>query len=244
MYFYSPNRPDMNIIVTGASQGIGNEIVKIFSRSKKNQIMAISRHEKRLTELVAECRQLNPEAKVIPYAFDITQFDFYSLVVQRLETFMPQCDILINNAGILIQKPFEKTEPADFDEVFNVNVKALYFFTQAILPMMTRGGHIVNIGSVGGVPGSRKFDGLSLYSASKAAVSVLTESLAEELKEQEIRVNCLALGSADTEMFRKAFPKYKAAFSANHMAQYIVDFATNGWKHFNGKTLQVAVTTP
>lgn len=234
----------MNIIVTGASKGIGNEIVKIFSRSKKNHVIAIGRNELHLNQLADECRKLNPEAHITPYAFDITQFDFYPLIIHRISDYMPTCDILINNAGLLIQKSFSKMETSDFDEMFNVNVKGLFFFTQAILPMMSKGAHIVNIGSMGGIQGSRKFNGLSLYSASKGAVTILTEALAEELMEEEIRINCLALGSADTEMFQKAFPKHKAAFSANHMAQYIVDFALNGWKHFNGKTLQVAVTTP
>ncbi|MFC2102263.1 SDR family oxidoreductase [Bacteroidota bacterium] len=234
----------MNIIVTGASQGIGNEIVKVFSRSKKNRIIAISRNEKKLQELVEECKKNNPEANVIPYAFDITQFDFYPLVIQRIETYMPHCDILINNAGKLIQKSFKKIDQNGFDNVFNVNVKGLFFFTQAILPMMGKGAHIVNIGSMGGVQGSKKFPGLSVYSASKGAVAILTESLAEELMEDEIRVNCLALGGVETEMFKRAFPNAQAGYTPNHMAQYIVDFALNGWKHFNGKVLPVSLGTP
>lgn len=234
----------MNIIVTGASQGIGNEIVKIFSRSKKNHVVAISRNEKHLQALVEECKKNNPEANVTPYTFDLTQFDFYPLVIQRIEAYMPHCDILINNAGSLIFKPFQKIDQHAFDEVFNVNVKALYFLTQAILPMMSRGAHIVNISSMGGIQGTKKFPGLSVYSASKGAVAVLTEVLAEELANEEIRVNCLALGGVDTEMFRKAFPNAKAGYSPNHMAQYIVDFALNGWKHFNGKVLPVSLGTP
>jgi len=234
----------MNIIVTGASQGIGSEIVKIFSRSKKNHIIAISRSEKKLNELVEECRRTNSEAVITPYAFDLTQFDFYPIVIRRIGTYMPQCDILINNAGKLINKSFRKMDMQDFDETFNVNVKGVYFFTQAVLPIMNRGGHIVNISSLGGVQGSKKFRGLSAYSASKGAVAILTESLAEELQEEEIRVNCLALGGVRTEMFEKAFPHAEAAYTPNQIAQYIVDFALNGSKYFNGKVLPVSVMTP
>ncbi|MFH1936845.1 MAG: SDR family NAD(P)-dependent oxidoreductase [Bacteroidota bacterium] len=234
----------MNIIVTGASQGIGNEIVKIFSRLKKTHVIAISRNEKQLQALVDECKRNNPDANVTSYAFDLIQFDFYPLVIQRIETFMPHCDILINNAGKLIQKPFKKIDQSGFDDIFNVNVKGLFFFTQAILPLMSKGGHIVNIGSIGGLQGSKKFKGLTAYSASKGAVAILTEALAEELEEDEIRVNCLALGGVGTEMFQKAFPHAEASYSPNQMAQYIVDFALNGWKHFNGKVLPVSVTTP
>jgi len=234
----------MNIIVTGASRGIGHEMVRIFSRSKKNHVVAISRNEKQLDELVKECIRINPEANVTHYAFDLTQFDFYSLVLQRIETYMPHCDILINNAGNLTYKGFRKIKPVDFDSVFDINVKGLFFFTQAILPLMNKGGHIVNISSLGGIQGSKKFEGLTAYSASKGAVSILTETLAVELQEDEIRVNCLALGGVDTEMFRKAFPHAKASFTPDQMAQYIVDFAMNGNKVYNGKVLPVSVTTP
>lgn len=234
----------MNIIVTGASHGIGSEIVKILSRSKKNHVIAIARNEKHLQSLVDECKNNSHEANVTPYAFDLTQFDFYPLVIQRIEAYMSHCDILINNAGSLINRSFRKIDQNVFDEIFNVNVKGLFFFTQAILPMMGRGSHIVNIGSMGGVQGSKKFRGLSAYSASKGAVAILTEALAEELKEEEIRVNCLALGGVETEMFKHAFPHAEASYTPNQMAQYIVDFAQNGWKHFNGKILPVSLGTP
>jgi NAD(P)-dependent dehydrogenase (short-subunit alcohol dehydrogenase family) len=234
----------MNILVTGASKGIGSEIVKIFSRSKKNQVIAIGRDEKALDELIKECHIRNPESNIRSYPFDITSFDFYDLVIQRLTEYMPHIDILINNAGYLKWKKFLSMDPAVFDDIFNVNVKGLYFFTQALLPFMNKGAHIVNIGSMGGIQGSKKFPGLSAYSASKGAVAILTEALAEELQEEEIRVNCLALGGVDTEMFRKAFPQAKAPYSANHMGQYIVDFALNGWKYYNGKVLPVSLGTP
>ncbi|HTX88115.1 MAG TPA: SDR family oxidoreductase, partial [Bacteroidales bacterium] len=96
----------------------------------------------------------------------------------------------------------------------------------------------------GGVQGSKKFSGLSAYSASKGALAVLTEVLAEELAEREIRVNCLALGSAQTEMFEKAFPGLKAQLSAHQMAQFIADFAVNTGKYFNGKIIPVSVSVP
>lgn len=231
----------MNIIITGAGKGIGAEVVKILSRHKMNHIVAIGRHGKALKELAAECTRLSPEAKVIPYEFDLTQFDFYPFIVQRLETFIKKCDILINNAGRLINKPFEKQEPSDFDDVFNVNIKSPFLLSQAILPLMNRGGHIVNIGSYGGVQGTKKFPGLSAYSASKGALAVFTEILAEELIEYDIRVNCLAIGSVQTEMFERAFPGAKAYQKPEQMAHYIADFAINGSKYFNGKIIPVAM---
>ena len=102
----------------------------------------------------------------------------------------------------------------------------------------------MNISSMGGIQGSKKFRGLSAYSASKGAVAILSEALAEELMDEEIRVNSLALGGVDTEMFQNAFPHAEASYSPTQMAQYIVDFALNGWKHYNGKVLPVSVNTP
>ncbi len=231
----------MNIIITGAAKGIGSELVKALSRHKHNQIVAISRNGKALRELAEECKKGNREAKVIPYEFDLNQFDFYPFIVQRLETFIHKCDLVIFNAGRLINKPFHKTEQSDFDEIFNVNVKSVFFFTQAILPMMNKGSHIVTIGSQGGLERTKKFPGLAAYSSSKGAVAILTEILAEELKEHEISVNCLAIGSVQTEMFEKAFPGMKARLTPVKIAQYIADFAVTGHKHFNGKVIQVSL---
>ena len=105
-------------------------------------------------------------------------------------------------------------------------------------------GHIVNISSMGGFQGSMKFDGMSAYSAIKASMANLTESLAVEFKERNISVNCLALGSVDTEMFRTAFPGYDATTTPTAMAEFLVDFSLKGQLYFNGKILPMAVSTP
>lgn len=234
----------MNIVITGASHGVGYELTKVLAKHKQNHIVAIARSGSQLRELVAECVHMYPEAKVTPYEFDLTQFDFYPFIVQRLQTFIPTCEILVHNAGKLVNKPFEQIEPGDFDDVFNVNIKSPFFFTQAMLPMMIKGGHVVTISSMGGIPGTQKFPGLSAYSSSKAALSVFSELLAEELKERNIKVNCLALGAVQTEMFSKAFPGARAMQTPGQIAQFIGDFCVNGHKFFNGKVLPVSVSVP
>jgi NAD(P)-dependent dehydrogenase (short-subunit alcohol dehydrogenase family) len=234
----------MNIVITGASKGVGFEVVKLLARHKQNQIVAISRNGKALKELVAECTRQYPDSKVIPYEFDVSQFDFYPFIVQRIETFIHKCDVLINNAGKLVNKPFDQFEQADFDDIFNVNIKAPFFLTQAMLPIMTKGAHIVNIGSQGGITGSAKYPGLSAYTSSKGALAMLSELLAEEFSEREIRVNCLALGAVQTEMFAKAFPGARALQTPVQVAQFIADFAVSGHKYFNGKVLPVSVSVP
>lgn len=245
MYFYLLNTiTAMNIVITGASKGIGAEIVKLFCKHKGNRVVAISRSGDGLRKLYNECQKTNSDLKLLTAEFDLSQFEFYPFLLQKIESFFPQCDILINNAGRLYNKSIEKMEPQDFDDIFHVNVKGVYFLSQLLLPIMPNGSHIVNIGSMGGIQGSKKFAGLSAYSASKGAVAVMSESMAEELKEKGIRVNCLALGAVQTEMFEKAFPGMKALQSPPQMAQYIVDFALNSHKFINGKVLPVSISLP
>jgi len=97
---------------------------------------------------------------------------------------------------------------------------------------------------MGGFQGSAKFNGLSVYSASKGALAILTECMAEELKENGIKVNCLALGAVQTEMLSEAFPSYEAPLKPSEMAEFIVDFAINGSKYFNGKIIPVTLSNP
>ena len=95
-----------------------------------------------------------------------------------------QVDILIHNAGKLINKPFEELTEEDFWEVYKVNVFGVAQFTRQLLPFMEKGAHVVSISSMGGIQGSLKFSGLAAYSSSKGALITLLELLAEEYKEQ------------------------------------------------------------
>ncbi|MEM1122345.1 MAG: SDR family oxidoreductase, partial [Bacteroidota bacterium] len=128
----------------------------------------------------------------------------------------------------------------------NINLFGAVQLVQALLPKLRQAkpAHIVNIGSMGGVQGSSKFPGLSAYSASKAALANLTECLAEELKDDNIRTNCLALGAIQTEMLAEAFPGYEALVTSASMADYLAWFALNGHHFHNGKVIPVAVSTP
>ena len=234
----------MNIIVTGASRGIGAETVKILAKHKGNNIVAISRNAEGLRKLNLECSKLNNDTKLMTVEFDLAQIEFYPFLLQKVETFFKHCDVLVLNAGRLINKPFEKMESQDFDDIFNINVKSPFFLVQQFVSMMSKGSHIIMISSMGGIQGSKKFKGLSLYSASKGAIAILTESLAEELLEKEISVNCLAPGSTQTEMFEKAFPGMKALQSPLQMAQFVADFAVTGQRFFNGKIIPVSLSVP
>lgn len=234
----------MNIIITGASSGVGFEAALELILSGKHKVMALARSQDKLEHLLEIAHGLNPGAEIFALTFDIVHDDYADLQKFISHNFDNRIDILINNAGVLINKPFTELLEMDFVEMLQSNFIGHVRMIKGVLHLMPEGAHIVNIGSMGGYSGSVKFPGLSAYSASKAALHNLTECLAVELAEKGIKVNCLALGSAQTEMLEKAFPDYQSPVLAFEMGKYIADFAVTGHRFYNGKVLPVAVTTP
>lgn len=224
-----------NIVITGTSRGIGFELVHIFAEMGHN-VLSLSRNQRPLANLHFD--------NINSLAFDLSKDEDYIKLSEYVKSDMKKVDILINNAGYLVNKPFEETSTEDFIQVYQTNVFGVAKLTQTLLPFMNSGSHVVNISSMGGVQGSMKFPGLAAYSSSKGAVITLTELLAEEYKEQGIAFNVLALGAVQTEMLEAAFPGYKAPTTAQEMATYIADFALTGNKYYNGKLLQVSNSTP
>lgn len=224
-----------NIIITGTSRGIGFEMVKLFAEAGHN-VLALSRNSKPLSELKLK--------NVTALEFDIADESEVIKLSTYLQTEMESVDVLINNAGYLIHKPFTEITSEEFKKCYDVNVLGPASLIRTTLPFMNMKGHVVNISSMGGIQGSVKFPGLSAYSSSKGAIITLTELLAEEYKETGPSFNVLALGSVQTEMLEEAFPGLKAPLSATEMAQYIMDFSLTGNKFYNGKILQISSTTP
>jgi len=234
----------MNILITGASKGIGREVARRFASKTGNQVIVLSRNKMLLDSLVKECRLENPLARIFPLVFDLEHGNYEQTLFDNIHKQFNKIDIIINNAGLLINKAIQDNTDNDFDRIFNVNVKSVFKLIKTLLPLLNRNSHIVNISSMGGFQGSAKFPGLALYSASKGALAIFTEALAEELKDDEIKVNCLALGAVQTEMLADAFPGYEAPVNAGDMARFISDFAINGSSFFNGKILPVSISTP
>jgi NAD(P)-dependent dehydrogenase (short-subunit alcohol dehydrogenase family) len=235
----------MNIVVTGASRGIGFQIVQSLAKAGVLKIIGISRNYKQLCQLKELCSQLSM-TEFIPVAYDFQQItaaepQLAGLIKQHFN----HIDILINNAGTLVNKPFESITTDEINRLFTVNYIAPALLIKYLLPLLrVSQAHIVNITSMGGFQGSVKFKGLSHYSASKAALAVLTECLAEEYKKEGLVFNALALGAVQTEMLAEAFPNFKAPVTSEQMGEFIANFAMNGKTFFNGKVLPVSLSVP
>lgn len=232
----------MNVIVTGASSGVGFELVKkLILNDRVEKVIGIARRKENLKQLAGFAASQGKGWKYVSVVSDV------SVVMPEMITdHMDRVDVLINNAGLLISRPFSELTGQDFEEVYKVNVFAPARLIRILLPFM--GGknptHIVNVGSMGGFQGASKFPGLSAYSSSKSAITGLSECLAEEFKEDNIKVNCLAFGAVQTEMLEKAFPDFQAPLGSGEMAEFVLDFALSGHKYFNGKVLPVSSSTP
>jgi NAD(P)-dependent dehydrogenase (short-subunit alcohol dehydrogenase family) len=229
------------ILITGAAGGIGKACVKELIKVDNIKVVAVSRSASLLNNLQVECREING-AEIDIISCDFHEFDFQNKIKEHVFKTYGHLNCLINNAGSLINKAFEEIKRKDIEEQMRINFEAPFQLTQALIPLLKKGkdfAHVVNISSMGGYQGSAKFPGLSAYSSSKGALAILTECLAVEYKD-EIKFNCLALGSADTEMLRKAFPEYDSPMSTEKIAEFIVDFDLKSHQFFNGKIIPVA----
>jgi len=224
-----------NYLITGAAKGIGREITLQLCK-EGHCVWALSRDVDALAALV--------EKGARPITWDLGQWVNQPSAYTWPDDFPDTLDGLVNNAGILINAPVSELTAGDAELMWKINVQAPTLLVKHLLSRFAPGSHIVNIGSMGGFQGSAKFPGLSMYSATKAALASLSECWAAELAEHQISVNCLALGAVNTEMLQKAFPGYTAPVQPSEMGRYIAEFLQTGHRVFNGKILPVALTNP
>lgn len=225
------------IVVVGASQGIGAEIIRSLAKDSSNRIIALARFTK-------DAHIFEDFKNVQSIKIDLAANNFKDQLFPIFDQ-LSSIDILINNAGYLVNKPFLEIQKEELINSYQINVLSVFETMQLAVPkMLQKGGHIVNISSMGGFQGTVKFAGLSAYSTSKAAVVSLTELFAEEFKDTNIKANCLCLGAVQTDMLAQAFPGFEAQVSATSMAEYIVDFALNAQKWMHGRVIPVSLTTP
>ena len=185
-------------LITGCDQGIGLCNCKEFV-AEGAFVYANVLKESSKEKVLEECKLL--QGKVIPVCFDITDKSLIMECIKKIKNEQNKLDILVNNAGVKKDGLVEMIDDNSIDQMFAVNITGVIHMTQAALKLMKRnplGGSIVNISSIVGLRGNV---GQSIYGATKGAVASLTKSWATELAPQKIRVNAVAPGSIDTDMF-------------------------------------------
>ncbi|UII75922.1 3-oxoacyl-[acyl-carrier-protein] reductase [Flagellimonas sp. HMM57] len=189
-----------NVIITGASRGIGKGIAQIFGKHGANVAFTYSSSEAPALELESELTAMGVHAKA--YKSNAASFTESEELVKKVLEDFDSIDVLINNAGITKDNLLMRMGEEDFDKVIEINLKSVFNMTKAVQRTMLkqRKGSIINMSSVVGVKGNA---GQTNYAASKAGMIGFTKSVALELGSRNIRSNAIAPGFIETEMTDK-----------------------------------------
>ena len=254
------------IVITGAGGGIGKALIwelvhglrdnnllfypnyRVKERKKITavKIIAISRQNNEISKICEEIntrdKGLAVSIKWLPAHFENEQG--FSETLNKLRQMEGPVHALINNAAEFAQTPLQGIDPKIFEKIYFVNVTVPALLIKELegkLAMDT--GHIINIGSMGGIQGAVKFPGFSVYSSSKMALAGITECLATELP-RNVFINYLGLGSVNTGMLKEAFPDFVSDVEPGQMASYIINFLLNAPGIQNGKLVEVSLRNP
>ncbi len=206
-------------LITGGGRGIGAATAEALAR-KGTQVIVASRTEAELIATVAALRTAGLKASLI--VLDVADEAAVVAAFSRITAEWGRLDILVNNAAILLSGPFAEIAMSDWDRLLAVNLRgAALCARQAFRLMRDSGGSIVNVSSLGGLPGTDKFPGYAAYTVSKFAITGLTEALAAEGRDCNIRVNGVAPGAVDTVMLRQAAPHLRTRTGPADVAKVI-----------------------
>jgi len=190
--------PPQTALVTGATEGIGRATAFALGRAGY-RVGVCARTEPKVRQLLEDLRRDGIEAAGT--TADVGVADQVARMVAEVTRAIGEIEVLVNNAGILISRPFEELTLEEWDATMNTNVRSLYLVTRAVLPPMRnrKQGSIVNVASLAGRNG---FAGGTAYTASKHAVLGFSRSLMLELRKDNIRVIAICPGSVDTTLLR------------------------------------------
>ena len=187
-------------LITGASRGLGRSIALHLARGGTHVIGTYLNRRADADSVVAEIEAAGSTAVMLPLDVgDSATFQAFAATigdVLRTSFGRDRFDVLVNNAGAGIHAPFETTTEAQFEELFRIHVKAPFFLTQALLPLLADGGRILNVST-----GLARFTspGYAAYASAKGAVEVLTRYMAKELGARGLRVNVVAPGAVESD---------------------------------------------
>jgi NAD(P)-dependent dehydrogenase (short-subunit alcohol dehydrogenase family) len=193
---------DKRVLVTGSGTGIGREIALEFSREGAAVVLHYAHSDKGASSAVAEILKAGGKAKA--FKADLAEVEQAKTLARQAIEFMGGLDVLVNNAGITMNMPFEKVTPEQFDALYKVNVRGQFFLTQAALPaLMESHGAVVNLTSIHAFEGYIEH---SVYAGTKGAIVAYTRQLAIELAPKGVRVNAIAPGAVPVESHFKLMP--------------------------------------
>lgn len=227
------------VLITGAGRGIGRATAVLFAENGADLVL-ISRTAHELEDTVGLCT--TEGIKVSWDSVDLSRQPDIDAFLEKLVKEHPRIDILINNAahfdaGAMIDYKLE-----DFRHMLQVNLIAPFYLSQRVIQVMdkTAGGAIVNISSFSGCFESEKFPGFGAYNISKYGLWGLTETMALENRQSNIRVNQISLSGVDTDMFRKAFPPgIEADLTPGYVAEHILYLACNDSAPLTGANIML-----
>ncbi|HCB13711.1 MAG TPA: hypothetical protein DEP36_09125 [Gammaproteobacteria bacterium] len=206
-------------LITGGGRGIGAAAAEALARKGAHGIVA-SRTKEELRTTVARIRDQGLSASSM--VLDVADDRAVEAAFAKIAAGFGRLDILVNNAAIMRSGPFADLAMPDWDRLLAVNLRgAVLCARQAFRLMREHGGCIVNVSSLGGVPGTEKFPGYAAYTVSKFALTGLTEALAAEGRDCRIRVNGVAPGAVDTAMLRQAAPHLRTCTVPADVAKVI-----------------------
>lgn len=244
------------VLVTGAGTGIGRAVAEEFLRQGAVVALHYARSSEGAVEVVENARAAGARAET--FQADFNDVEGVRQLAGRATEWLGGLDVLINNAGITMNKPFEQVTPEQFDTLYHVNIRAQFFLTQACLPHLQQsGGSVINMTSIHAFEGMQEH---SVYAGTKGAIVSYTRQLAIELAPRGVRVNGIAPGSIQVENYQQAIPDFDpdaagqsipagflgqgcdiagvAVFLASPQARYIigqtliVDGGTTSWMPF------------
>jgi 3-oxoacyl-[acyl-carrier protein] reductase len=196
-------------LITGGSRGIGRATALLFAREGADIGFCHLDDDAKAEETAAEIRALGRRALHQPV--DVADIAATRNFAAQVAATLGPIDILFNNAGMNIRKPFEAYTEADFDRIVNVHLKGMFFMAQAVYPAMVARGYgcIINIASQRGLKGAVNS---APYSAAKAGIIGLTRALSWEAAPKGVRVNAIAPGPIDTDLTATMEPADRQAF--------------------------------
>jgi len=235
-------------LVTGASRGLGRASAARLAEAGARVIVHYSASREAADALVAEIRAKGGQADAI--GADLSVPDAPQKLAEAVKALgISKLDILVNNAGVAQFAPLEEQTVADFDRHYAINVRAPYFLTQQLLPLLGEGSSVIFLSSV---VARVAFDHTSAYSSTKGAIEVITRNLAKELGPRGIRVNAVAPGAIDTDMaqdflgteesreYVKSIQALKRIGQPDDIAEAVLFLASDQSRWVDGRSIEVS----